>query len=111
MLANAKGKFIRGSGKKIRQVVDLVRGMEAKGALSLLKFVNKRPATYITKVLSSAIANAKTKGLNVDELVISKIVAEDGPRWKRSRAAAFGRATEILKRTSHIMIELDLKKK
>ena len=111
MLAKAKGKFIRGSGKKIRQVVDLVRGMNAQEALSFLKFVNKRPTYYVTKVLHSAIANAKTKGLDADSLVISKITAEDGPRWKRYRSAAFGRATEILKRTSHIYVELDLAKK
>lgn len=111
MLASAKGKFLRGSGKKVRQVVDLIRGMNASEALTFLKFVDKRPTYYIGKVLQSAIANAKTKGLNVDELVISKICADDGPRWKRFRAAAFGRATEILKRTSHISIELDLKKK
>ncbi|HAJ57412.1 MAG TPA: 50S ribosomal protein L22 [Candidatus Omnitrophica bacterium] len=111
MLASAKGKFLRGSGKKVRQVVDLIRGMKANEALSFLKFVDKRPTYYIGKVLQSAIANAKNKGLNVDELVISKACADDGPRWKRFRAAAFGRASEILKRTSHITIELDLKKK
>ncbi len=111
MIAQAKGKFLRGSGKKVRQVADLIRGMNAGEALAFLKFVNKRPTYYIGKVLKSAIANAKTKGLNADELVISKICADDGPRWKRHRAAAFGRASEILKRTSHILIELDLKKK
>ncbi len=110
MLVCARGKFIRGSGRKIRQVVDLIRGMKAGEALAFLKFVDKRPTYYISKVLHSAIANAKVKGLNVDDLVISKITAEDGPRWKRFKAAAFGRATEILKRTSHITIELDLKK-
>lgn len=110
MLASAQGKFIRGSGRKIRQVVDLIRGMKASEALSFLKFVDKRPVYYVSKVLHSAIANAKVKGLNIDDLVISKITADDGPRWKRFRAAAFGRATEILKRTSHIKIELDLKK-
>jgi large subunit ribosomal protein L22 len=110
MLARAEGKFIRGSGKKIRQVVDLIRGMNANDAMTFLKFVDKRPTYYVSKVLHSAMANAKTKGLNADDLVISKITADDGPRWKRYRPAAFGRATEILKRTSHIHIELDLKK-
>ena len=88
-----------------------MRGMNAQEALNFLKFSDKRPAYYITKVLHSAVANAKTKGLDVDALVISKITAEDGPRWKRFRPAAFGRATEILKRTSHIYVELDLTKK
>ena len=110
MLVRAEGKFIRGSGKKIRQVVDLIRGMNAQEALGFLKFVDKRPVYYVFKVLHAAVANAKTKGLKVDDLVISKITADDGPRWKRYRPAAFGRATEILKRTSHIHIELDLVK-
>jgi large subunit ribosomal protein L22 len=110
MLAKAQGKFIRGSGKKVRQVVDLIRGMNAAEALDYLKFVEKRPTYYIGKVLKSAIANAKIKGLDVDKLVISKITADDGPRWKRFRAAGFGRATEILKRTSHITVELDFVK-
>lgn len=111
MLASAKGKFLRGSGKKVRQVVDLIRGMKAEEALKFLKFVDKRPTYYISKVLKSAIANAKNKGLDAGELVISKAVADDGPRWKRFRAHAFGRAQEILKRTSHITIELDLVQK
>lgn len=110
MIVRAEGKFIRGSGKKIRQVVDLIRGMNAEKAYSYLKFVNKRPTYYVRKVLHSAIANAKVKGLDISDLIISKITAEDGPRWKRFRPAAFGRATEILKRTSHIKIELDFKK-
>ena len=61
MLAKAEGKFIRGSGRKIRQVIDLIRGMDAVEAVALLKFVNKRPTYYVTKVLESAVANAKHK--------------------------------------------------
>jgi len=108
MLAKAEARFIRGSGKKYRLVADLIRGMRAAEALNYLRFVNKRATHYIGKVLASAIANAKVKGLETDRLVISRITADDGPRWKRFRAAAFGRATEILKRTSHICIELDM---
>lgn len=110
MLARAKGKFIRGAASKIRQVIDLIRGMNAQEALAYLKFIDKRPTYYIGKVLASAIANARIKGLSVDDLVISKITADEGPRWKRFRAVAFGRAAEILKRTSHITVELDLQK-
>ncbi len=110
MIVRAEGKFIRGSGKKMRQVVDLVRGMNAQKAYDYLNFINKRPTYYIRKVLHSAMANAKVKGLDTAELIISRITADDGPRWKRFKPAAFGRATEILKRTSHIKIELDFKK-
>ncbi len=111
MLSKAEGKFFRGSGKKVRQVVDLIRGMGAEEALGFLKFVDKRPAGMIAKVLKSAIANAKVKGLDGGNLFISKITADDGPRWKRYNSQAFGRAAEILKRTSHIRVELDLRGK
>lgn len=110
MIAKAEVRFIRGSARKIRQVIDLIRGMNAAEAMGFLKFVNKRPTYYVAKVLHSAVANAKSKGLDAQELVISKITADEGPRWKRHRAATFGRAAEILKRTSHIKIELDLGK-
>ncbi|MFH0877839.1 MAG: 50S ribosomal protein L22 [Candidatus Omnitrophota bacterium] len=108
MLACAKARFIRGSASKIRLVLDLVRGMNAQEALNYLRFVDKRSTYYIRKVLGSAVANAKQKGLDVERLVISKITADEGPRWKRFRAVSFGRAAEILKRTSHITVELDL---
>ncbi|MDD5019484.1 MAG: 50S ribosomal protein L22 [Candidatus Omnitrophica bacterium] len=108
MIARAEVRYIRGSARKIRQVLDLVRGMNAAEAVHFLRFINKRPTYYISKVLRSAIANAKSKGLDAQELVISKITADEGPRWKRFRAATFGRAGEILKKTSHITVELDL---
>jgi large subunit ribosomal protein L22 len=63
----------------------------------------------VEKLLNSAISNAKKRGLKEEDLYISKIVADEAARWKRFRPAAFGRATEILKRTSHIKIELDLR--
>ncbi len=109
MLASAKGKHIRGPASKARLVLDLIRGMNAEEALQNLKFVEKRSTYYISKILKSAIANAKNKGLDTSDLIISKITADEGPRWKRFRAASFGRASEILKRTSHITIELDRK--
>jgi len=62
----------------------------------------------ITKILNSAISNAKQKGLAENQLYISKITADQGPMWKRFRAASMGRATPVLKRTTHITIELDL---
>lgn len=110
MIAKAEVKHIRGSARKIRQVIDLIRGMNAVEAMNFLKFINKRPTYYVAKVLHSAVANAKSKGLDAEALVISKITADEGPRWKRYRAATFGRAGEILKKTSHIKIELDLGK-
>lgn len=108
MIAQAKGKFLRGSPMKIRQVIDLIRGKDVPASLSILTHINKGSAEIIHKVLNSAVSNAKQKGLTQDQLYISKIRADNGPMWKRFRAAAFGRATEILKRTTHLTIELDL---
>lgn len=70
--------------------------------------VDKGSTKLITKVLNSAVSNAKQKGLSEDQLFVSKITADQGPTWKRFRAASFGRAAPIEKRTTHLTIELDL---
>jgi len=94
---------------KTRQVIDLIRNKDALAAESLLSNLNKRPKEYLIKILRSAIANAKTKGFNAEQLYVSRIICNNGPSWKRFKAAAMGKAAPILKRTSHIKIELDLK--
>jgi len=109
MIAKAELRFTRGSARKIRQVVDLVRGLDVGEAFSVLANIDKRHKVVVGKLLKSAVSNAKNKGMKEEDLYISKIVANEAASWKRYRAAAFGRATEILKRTSHIFIELDLK--
>jgi large subunit ribosomal protein L22 len=111
MIAQARGQFVRLSPTKVRQVIDLVRGKDVTTSLSLLAQVTKRPAATIKKILNSAVSNAKQKGLTEEQLYISKIIADKGPMWKRFRAAGFGRASSILKRTTHLTIELDLKTK
>lgn len=111
MIATAKCRYIRVSPVKLRQVIDLVRGKDVTTSLSVLMNVNKGTTQVIRKTLNSAISSAKLKGLTEDQLYISKIVADSGPSWKRFRAAAFGRASSILKRTTHLTIELDLKTK
>ena len=108
MIAQAKLKFMRGSPMKIRQVIDLLRGKDVTSSLSLLKQINKGSKAKILKVLNSALSNAKQKGLAEHQLFISKITADGGPMWKRFRAASFGRATPVLKRTTHLTVELDL---
>lgn len=110
MLAKAEGKFIRLSPTKVCQVLDLVRGKRVQEAESILFNLNKRPKEYLIKLLKSAVANARVKGFGAEQLYISKIICNPGPRWKRFKAAAFGRASPILKRTSHIKIELDVRK-
>lgn len=111
MIAKAEVKFIRISPTKVRQVADLIRNKDADEALATLNILNKRPKEYLIKILKSAIANAKIKGFNLEQLYVSKIICDVGPSWKRYKAAAFGRASPILKRTSHVKIELDLKSK
>ncbi len=109
MLVKAEAKFLRISAPKVRQVMDLIRRKDVITAQSMLSVLNKRPKEFLVKILNQAVANAKVKGFNPEQLYISKIVCNVGPTWKRFKAAAFGRASPIKKRTSHIRIELDLK--
>lgn len=111
MVARAEAKYVRMSPTKIRMVIELVKGKNAKSALSLLGLVNKKGAYHLRKVLHSAVSNAKHKGYEEDKLYISKVTANAGPMLKRFRAASFGRATTILKRTSHLLVELDTPEK
>ncbi|HDJ23537.1 MAG: 50S ribosomal protein L22 [Candidatus Aminicenantes bacterium 4484_214] len=112
-IAQAAGKYIRISPLKARLVADLIRDRYVGEALTILKYSRKKKASsVIEKVLRSAIANAQQKSPNVDvdDLYISRIFIEQGPTWKRFRARAMGRATRILKRTSHVHIFLEEKK-
>lgn len=109
MIARAQGKYFRLSPMKTRQVIDLIRGKDVPTALVILAQVDKGPVKMVAKVLKSAVSNAKQKGLVENQLYISKITATAGPMWKRFRAATFGRANPILKRTAHLNIELDVK--
>ena len=108
MIAQAKAKYMRVSPRKVREVIDLIRGKDVNSSLAILTHANKGSTGLITKVLDSAISNAKQKGLSEDQLFISKVHADQGPSWRRYRSAAFGRATPISKKTTHLTIELDL---
>jgi len=109
MIVKAQAKFLRLVPTKVRQVLDLIRYKDVPVAQALLVNLNKRPKEYLIKILNQAVANAKVKGFSPEQLYISKIICDNGPAWKRFKAAAFGRAAPIKKRTSHIKIELDLK--
>jgi large subunit ribosomal protein L22 len=109
MIAKAEVKHVRISPTKVRQVIDLIRDKEVMAAMSILKVVNKRPKECLIKLLKSVTANAKIKGFNAEQLYISKIMCNAGVSWKRYKAGAFGRAAPILKRTSHVKIEVDVK--
>jgi large subunit ribosomal protein L22 len=108
MEARAVGKYIRISPQKARLVADVVRGMNVDKALSALKFMPKKGAVIIRKVVESAVANAtQDEQVDVDHLIIKKIVIDGGPSLKRIMPRAMGRATKIIKRTSHITVILD----
>lgn len=109
MIIKAQGRYLRISPVKVRQVIDLIRDKDVGEAQSILALLNKRPKEYLIKILKQAIANARVKGFKPEQLYISRIICNAGPIWKRYKAAAFGRAAPIKKRTAHIRIELDLK--
>jgi large subunit ribosomal protein L22 len=103
--AQAIAKFIRVQPRKARLVIDAVRGRYAEEALSFLRFIPNRAAGYISKVLTSAMANAQNNhGLEIANLKLIEARVDEGPRMKRVQPRAQGRAYRILKRTSHITI-------
>lgn len=105
--ARAVAKYIRMSPRKVRLVVDLVRGQGVDEALTMLRFTPKAAARVVAKVIASAAANAdEAYGISSDELYISDIRADAGPTLKRGRAGARGRYKPILKRSSHITVVL-----
>ena len=111
MLAKAMARQVRMTPRKVGYMMTPLRRRTVADALNLLSAANRRAARPVAKVLASAFANAQQKDptLRAEDVIISKMAANEGPRWKRFRAAAFGRAARILKRTTHIIVELEKK--
>jgi len=108
MEKKAVAKYIRISPQKARLVADLVRGKDVDSAITTLKFMPKKAARILRKVIESAVANAiQTETIDADTLYVKKILIDGGPMLKRFRPRAMGRATRILKRTSHITVVVD----
>jgi len=113
MKAKAILRNARVSPRKARLVADLVRGMDVDQALEVLAFTQKKTAGMVRKLLESAVANAEQlaqggeERLNLDALYVHAITVDGGPTIRRFRPRAQGRATKIIKRTSHITVELD----
>jgi len=108
MEVRAVGKYIRISPQKARLVADVVRGMGVDQAITTLRFMPKKGAGIIQKVIESAVANAtQDDQADVDNLYVKTIVVDGGPSLKRIRPRAQGRATGIIKRSSHITVILD----
>ena len=113
MITRALEKYLRISPKKMRPITRLVSQKKVEEALYLLMNLKLKGAGILKKVLDSAINNAKRlpdKGYTEENLYISKISVNPGPALKRFRAMSMGRAGLIRKRTSHVLIELDLVK-
>jgi large subunit ribosomal protein L22 len=107
MQVSAKITFIRTTPQKARLVADQIRGKAVGQALEILTFSQKKAAHILKKVLESAVANAEhNKGADIDELKISNVFIDNGPTQRRYRARAKGRGAKILKRTSHITVEV-----
>ncbi|MDD2463712.1 MAG: 50S ribosomal protein L22 [Desulfobulbus sp.] len=108
METKAVAKYIRISPQKARLVADVIRGMKADSAVTTLRFMPKKAAQIIRKVLESAVANADQRdSVDVDSLYVKEITVDGGPMLKRFSPRAQGRATRILKRTSHITVVVD----
>ena len=112
MEARAIQRTVRQSARKMRLVIDQIRGRAVPEAYAILRFSKKHAAKQIHKVLKSAVANAEQRALrenvplDVDGLRVRYAVVNEGPTLKRFTSAAMGRATPILKRTSHVEIHV-----
>lgn len=105
MEAKAIARHIRIAPRKVRLVVDLIRGKRVGDAIAILRHTPKAGSPVIEKVLRSAIANAEHNyNMNVEQLVITKIFVDQGTTLKRFHPRAQGRAFSILKHTSHITV-------
>ena len=113
MEATAKAKNVRMSARKMRLVIDQIRGCDVNEAYAILRFSKKKAAGPIDKVLRSAVANATYKAdesgesLDVDELYVREAFVDEGRTLRRWRARAYGRATPVLKRSSHVTVVVD----
>lgn len=108
MEVKAKARFIHMSPRKARLVTDLLKGLNVNEAITQLKFINKRAAEPVLKLIDSAIANA-THNFNLEKnnLYIKEIRVDQGPTLKRWTPKAYGRVAPIRKKSSHISLILD----
>jgi large subunit ribosomal protein L22 len=109
MAWNATHRYARISSRKAKLVMEMIRGRQVQEALDILKFSPQRAASMVTKVLTSAVANANEGEADVDRLVVSGAFANEGPTIKRFHPKDRGRAHPIMKRTSHLTVEVDQK--
>ncbi len=107
MQVAARLRYARISPQKCRLVADMVRGKQVGAALQTLEYTPKKAARIVKKVLESAIANAEhNHGADIDELKVAAIMVDEAPTLKRFRARAKGRGNRIIKRNSHITVQV-----
>lgn len=94
---------------KVRPVVDVIRGLDASEAREVLRYLKRRAAYYVDRVLLSAMANAGQAGADVENLYVAKATADNGPMLKRWKAGPHGRVRPILKKRAHIEVVLTLR--
>ncbi len=106
-LVTAHASFLKIAPRKVRLVADLLRGLTVSNALNQLSVLRKRSVDPLRKLIDSACANARQRfDLKPDQLMIKTLTVDEGPKLKRFRPRAFGRAAGILKRSSHIHLTL-----
>jgi large subunit ribosomal protein L22 len=115
MQAKAIARYVRMSPRKVRLVVDLIRGQSVNEAYATLQYSKKAAADPVSRTLNSAVANAQYRAqdegdvLDVDDLWVREAYVDEGPVLKRWRAAAMGRAAPRHRRMSHITVVVDTK--
>ena len=106
-MAVAKLSYVRLAPRKARIIANLIRGQNVSSAINNLRFMNKAGSREFFKLIVSAVANAEDQGEeDVESLVISSVMVDQGPTLKRWRPRAHGRATRVEKKTSHITLEV-----
>ena len=106
MEGKASAKYVRISPRKVRRSVDMIRGRHVEDARRVLRFSQLGPNPVVLKVLDSAVANAEQRNAIPENLYVAAAWVDEGPTLKRFRPRAYGRATKIRKRTSHLTVEV-----
>lgn len=107
MKVSAKLRYARISPQKMRLVADAIRGKSAGSARQVLEFMPKKGAKIMDKILASAISNAEhNNGADIDELRVSAVTVDEAPRFRRWEARAKGSGNRIIKRNSHITVQV-----
>ncbi len=110
MEASSKQTNIKMTARKLRRVINEVRGKNVQEAIKILRFMPYEAAKVVLHNLQSAVANAQEKGLDVAALIVSEVFADESVTYKRAKPRAQGRIYRRLKRTSHLTVKVGVKK-